>query len=141
MGRGWAKRKKEEECFKDSNGQSWKKKRGEGGREVGWRREKQVSVKWKKNRKRKGKKGRGGDEREDYRSGKRKRGKGGNESWEEKERRERNVWGTGINKKGKEREEGKGEGKIRREERGMYEGLELTKRVKKERVGEREKGR
>jgi hypothetical protein len=33
------------------------------------------------------------------------------------------------------------EGKIKREERGMYEGLELTKREKKERVGEREKGR
>jgi hypothetical protein len=33
------------------------------------------------------------------------------------------------------------EGKIKREERGMYEGLELTKREKKERVGEREKGK
>ncbi len=40
--------------------------------------------------------------------------------------------------------EGKGEmevGKIKREERGMYEGLEFTKREKKEMVGEREKGR
>ncbi len=34
-----------------------------------------------------------------------------------------------------------GKGKCKYLERGMYEGLELTKREKKERVGEREKGR
>jgi hypothetical protein len=67
------------------------------------------------------------------------RGKGRREEEEIREK----IIEVEKGREGKGRE-GKGEmevGKIKREERGMYEGLELTKREKKERVGERENRR
>jgi hypothetical protein len=62
------------------------------------------------------------------------RGKGRREEEEIREK----IIEVGKGREGKEEME---VGKIKREKRGMYEGLELTKREKKERVGEREKGR
>ncbi len=87
-------------------------------------------------RRRKGRGKRGEEERNRYPRSAKKIGRGKRRR-EEEEIREK-IIEVG---KGREGEEEMEVGKIKREERGMYEGLELAKREKKERVGEREKGR